>query len=156
MTKHEIVLLRNFHRNEKDIFGREIFENYSGIEYDLMEKVDKLVSFAKQTYGESEGALIVHDINLGTHTTGSLHDKGKAIDGHFRGLNLFQIAQLLFKFRFGGIGLYPDWKKRGFHADIRNSDRIATWVYHKKSYNYDWNYFVEQLEIEMECGGRDG
>ena len=151
MTTHEIALLRNFSKSEKDVFGREIFEKYYEIENDLMTNVDNLVDFAKQNYGTRDGALIVHDINLGEHVAGSLHGKGRAIDGHFKGINLFQITVLLMKFGFNGIGLYPQWNAKGFHADIRKGPHTSTWVYYDEEYNYDWLFFEEQLEIELEC-----
>ena len=151
MTKTEIANLRNFSKDEGDIFGRKIFEKAYDIENELMTRVDKMIDFAKQEYGSKNGAFIVHDINLGDHITGSLHYKGKAIDGHFRGLNLFHSFLLLVKFNFHGIGLYPQWSKKGFHADIRNSERLATWVQWDAEYKYDWDFFEEQLEIELEC-----
>ena len=150
MTKTEIAKLRNFSKDETDIFGRKIFEKAYDIEPELMTRVDKMVDFAKQEYGSKKGAFIVHDINLGDHITGSLHYKGKAIDGHFRGINLFQSFLLLAKFNFHGIGLYPQWQRRGFHADIRNSERLATWVHWDGDYNYKWNFFEEQLGLEIE------
>ena len=156
MTLHEIGLLHNFNRHEKDIFGRQIFHAYEEIKFDLMKKIDLAVELAKQTYGEEQGAFIVHDINLGEHGASSYHYSGEAIDGHFRGITLYQAALLLFKFRFGAIGLYPDWEHKGIHADVRNQDHVSTWVHHRGQYIYDWNYFDEQMGLEIECEQYNG
>ena len=151
MTKHEISLLRNFSEYEKDVYGRHIFEKAYEIDPVLMERVDKMVDFAKQEYGTVRGQFVVHDINLGDHSTGSLHYKGMAIDGHFKDVNLSISAMLLMKYGFKGVGLYPQWNNKGFHADIRNTDTVTTWVHYDSDYQYEWQFFEEQLEIEMEC-----
>ena len=156
MKEFEIGLLRNFSRHEKDISGRQIFHAFEEIDNELMHRIDLAVSFAKEVYGEERGAFIVHDINLGKHSRDSLHNIGKAIDGHFRGINLFQASMILLKMNFNGLGIYPDWKNKGIHADIRVQDHVSTWVCHRNEYIYDWNYFVEQLEMEMECPANDG
>jgi len=156
MTEHEMGLLHNFSKYEKDIFGRQVFQAYGEIKFTLMQKMDLAISLAKQTYGEEQGAFIVHDINNGEHNTNSLHYIGEAIDGHFRGLTLYQTALLLFKSRFGGIGLYPDWKHKGIHADIRDQEHVSTWVQHKEQYIYDWEFFDEQLSLEIECEQYNG
>ena len=156
MIEHDIGLLHNFSRREKDIKGRQIFGAYHGIDFDLMRKIDLAVTLAKQTYGEEQGAFIIHDINQGGHSANSYHYSGQAIDGHFRGLTLYQAAILLFKFQFGGIGVYPDWEHKGIHADIRDQEHTSTWVHHKGQYIYDWGYFDEQLGLEIECGGYNG
>jgi hypothetical protein len=113
--------------------------------------MDKAITLVKEIYGGVNGQFIVHDINQGQHSEGSKHYSGEAIDGHFRGLNLFQTAMILFKAHFSGIGIYPDWKHKGVHADIRDQDHVSTWVQRNGNYIYDWNYFVEQLELEIEC-----
>ena len=156
MTEHQIGLLHNFSRHEKDIKGRQIFHAYEGIDFNLMRRIDLAVTLAKLTYGEGQGAFIVHDINNGEHGPNSLHYIGQAIDGHFRELTLYQVALLLFKFRFGGIGLYPDWKHKGIHADIREQEHASTWVHHKGKYIYEWEYFDEQLSLEIECEQYNG
>jgi len=152
MNAQQIKTLHNFNVHEKDLYGRLIFGpvNTRGIKYALMGKVDEAISFAKDTFGEEDGQFLVHDINSGEHSPRSKHYTGEAIDGHFRGLDLYQTVMILFRFQFTGIGIYPDWKHPGIHADIRAQDHVTTWVQKDGEYIYDYNYFIEQLLIESE------
>jgi hypothetical protein len=151
MTLDELHTLKNFHINEKDIYGRKVFGNYEGIKFELMQRMDAAANLAKYVYGDYQGQFIIHDINLGDHGDKSYHPLGLAIDGHFHDLNLFHSTLILMKAGFKGIGMYPDWNYKGNHADIRDQDHVSTWVRHNNKYIYDWNYWVEQLELEIEC-----
>lgn len=166
MTTEEFQRLHNFSIEETDIFGRPIIAQISKIQLALMQKIDVAVSLAKQDYG-ADGSFLVHAITLGAHSKDSQHYQGKAIDGHFRGLTLYQSVMYLFKAGFTGIGIYPGWTHRGIHADIREQGHVSTWIgYYMRDdkgeimrdekgnpiqkYKYDYPHFMEQLLIESE------
>lgn len=148
MTEAEIKQLHNFSINEKDIFGRPIFEKVSEIKTELMERIDKTITIAKQYYGD-DAKFIVHDINRGKHSEKSYHYEGIAIDGHFKDLEPIIGFILLVKAGFKGIGYYPDWVHPGWHADLRKQDHISTWValnvYGEQRYFYEIVDFVNAL-----------
>ncbi len=60
------------------------------------------------------------------HTTNSQHYLGMATDYHIVGMSLLDQYLLAEKFPWSAIGVYPDWKNPGIHADCRNlsPDRI--------------------------------
>jgi len=151
MTIEQFKRLRNFNIDEKDIQGRLLISQIDIVKPELMKKIDDAIMLAKVEYGEEAGQFIVHCITAGKHTESSKHYTGEAIDGHFRELNLFQTAMILFKVRFTAIGLYPEWRHKGIHADIREQDHVSMWVQKQGEYIYDFNYFIEQLGIEIEC-----
>jgi len=151
MTIDEFRRLHNFSIDEKDIQGRSLISQIDIVKPELMLKIDDSVNIAKAEYGETAGQFLVHCITAGEHVKDSRHYTGEAIDGHFRGLNLFQTAMILFKNRFTAIGLYPEWRHKGIHVDIRKQGHVTTWVQKQGEYIYDFNYFIEQLGIEIEC-----
>jgi hypothetical protein len=140
MTTTEVDALLNFSWNERDVFGRFIFEQHEGIDAHFMKHVDWMVTIAKEIYGPGT-LFIVHDINQGKHSDDSMHYKGRAIDGHFAGLPVRD--QALFAMRyFFGVGCYPDWNNPGIHVD----DRLGPptyWVKFFDNYDFDWRNFSE-------------
>jgi len=166
MTTEEFQRLHNFSIEETDIQGRPIVAQIGKIQLPLMQKIDTAVSRAKQDYS-ADGIFVVHCITLGKHSKESQHYQGKAIDGHFLGLTLYQAVMYLFKAGFNAIGIYPDWEHRGIHADIREQDHVSTWIgYYMRDdkgefvlddkgdriqkYRYDFPHFMEQLLLESE------
>jgi hypothetical protein len=57
--------------------------------------------------------------DLNGHATNSQHYLGNALDANFVNVKLVDQLLLLERFQFGGIGLYPYWNNKGFHADVR-------------------------------------
>jgi len=63
--------------------------------------------------------IIIHCGTQGTHTKGSYHYVGKAVDCHAVGISLLDFYLAAERFPFGGIGVYPYWNNPGLHLDIR-------------------------------------
>ena len=149
MTKEEIKKLHNFDINERDIFGRRIFEKAEGIDAKFIRWLDRAVTIAKLSYGWQEGMFIVHDINQGKHSPNSYHYKGLAVDGHFVGLSPIEVYIIMSKMGVRGFGYYPDWQHPGFHFDLRPQDHISTWLAYnvngKQTYDYDLLNFIGAL-----------
>jgi hypothetical protein len=144
VEKSEVDDLRNFAWNERDVFGRRIFEKYEDIDTDFMLAVDDFVTLVKDNYGWKAGRFIVHDINQGAHTLGSLHYKGLAIDGHFDGLTLAQMGLMAVDLGWYGIGLYPEWNQPGIHIDDRKEIAVR-WVRKDGGYIYSWQVFEQVI-----------
>lgn len=148
MTKEAFKQLNNFSLNEKDLFGRPLITKIDEIDPRLMWKADKMISIAKKEFGNSKGIFIIHDINLGKHSEDSLHYQGKAIDGHFMGLNLYETVMLGVMVGFKGIGYYPDWNHKGAHLDIRDISHVLMWYHENGEYIYDTSKIIERLANE--------
>lgn len=149
MTREDIDTLKNFSWDERDVFGRRIFEKHEEIKLWFMQAFDWFVSTVKDVYGQRDGRFIVHDINQGEHSKFSYHYEGKAIDGHFDGLTLPQMGLLSLAKWWQGIGLYPDWNQPGIHIDHRTEGNglndIAHWVQKNGAYLYDWKTFEAEI-----------
>lgn len=149
MQIEDFYKLSNFHVNELDIKNRPIISKISRIKLKLMTRLDKAVIIAKESFGIEAGQFIIHCIMLGEHSKGSKHNTGEAVDGHFRGLNLYQSVMVGFKAGFHGIGYYIWWNSTGVHFDIRNQSHISTWAsLEKGEYIYDYDTFCDRLLIE--------
>jgi len=162
MTIEEFRRLHNFSITEQGLIdNKPIITNLEIIRFELMKKLDDIVTFAKELYG-TKGRFIVHCIAYGSHSDKSQHYLGRAVDGHFVGLSLSQTACLMFKAGFKGIGLYYEWANPGIHADIREQSHVSTWLgYYLKDHNgdfiigddgkriqryeYDYGKFMDQL-----------
>jgi len=125
MTQKQLKELKNFSVGEKDIYGRKIFNMMGAIDPMLMERIDYAVTLGKGLF--SNTFFVVHDINQGEHSKGSLHYEGKAIDGHFAHLPLERQWFLCMLAGFKGIGIYPEHKTPDIHADIRDQDVVSVW-----------------------------
>jgi len=143
MTVDEWTELQNFGVDEKDAFGRPITAKIEVINPELMARLDWVVTYAKQEFGPGNGAFIVNCITLGAHSHGSQHYLGRAVDGYFKGLTLYEMVMLGFKAGFTGIGYYLDWNIPGVHLDIRENG-VATWL-RDYEYFYDFTYFTGRL-----------
>ena len=150
MILEQFRKLDNFHEQETDIYKRLLTSNLKGISNILMCKMDNAITLAKEYFNYARGQFIVHDINSGDHSGKSLHYEGKAIDGHFIGLNLYETVMIGLKAGFNGIGYYPNWKSKGVHFDIRKQNHVSTWLCIDGKYIYDFDTFLEKLLIESE------
>lgn len=146
MKIDDFYKLKNFHIDELDIKGRPIVSKINTIEEELMVKLDRSVSLAKETFGMDVGKFIVHCIVLGHHSRGSKHYVGQAVDGHFKGLNLYQSVMIGLKAGFRGIGYYTWWNNPGIHFDIRDQEHVSTWAsFAEGQYSYDFEAYCERL-----------
>ena len=130
MTTEEWEELKNFSAEEKDIFGRELSKYTEGginnaghrvqpISYEMMTRLDGMVTHAKQIYGP-ETFCYIHDLNCGAHDNpDSYHYQGLASDWHLKGVSLYQMFMMAVYHEFSGIFYYPHWSKPGIHSDIR-------------------------------------
>jgi uncharacterized protein YcbK (DUF882 family) len=65
--------------------------------------------------------VIIHCGTQGTHTDGSVHYLGKAVDMHVHGMHAFDAFIAASRFpAFRGIGLYLEWNNPGLHLDNRD------------------------------------
>ena len=90
MTEKQYKSLSNFTWNERDIKGRLLRDQIEQLSNSFMLRIDQAISDAKQIYGEKQSQFIVYDFTLDVHNPEGYHPRGRAIDGAFRGLNLFQ------------------------------------------------------------------
>ena len=151
MTIDEFKKLKNFSIEERDVYKRAITSDIAGIQKPLMLRIDRAVSFTKQVYGDKAGQFIVHDINLGIHSKkDGFHTRGMAIDGHFRGLDLYEQVMIGLKFGFKGVGFYLKWNVPGVHFDIRNQQRLSLW-YVNEFYEYD---HIKVIKVLSKCYNR--
>lgn len=151
MNTEDFYKLSNFHIDEFDTRRRLISSKMGIIELDLMVKMDEAVGIAKETFGNDAGKFIVHCIVMGDHAKGSQHYIGRAVDGHFKGLNLYQSVMIGFKIGFKGIGYYTWWNDKGIHFDIRDQEHVSTWCsFARDQYSYDFEMFMERLLMEAD------
>lgn len=67
----------------------------------------------------------------GKHVADSLHYQGKAVDIICPSLKVLDFYLKAERFKFGGIGIYPDWRSNGeqvggLHLDVR--EKPARWL----------------------------
>ncbi len=149
MTEEQYKGLNNFGWNERDIKGRLLRDQIEHIDYLFINRLDTAITDAKNYHGRKEGQFIVYDFNIGQHNPDGYHPRGRAVDGSFRGLDLFQSYLIFERWRFGGIGIYPyTLPDKIVHIDNRGSFRNARWVRTKTEYIYSPISFEEQLMIE--------
>jgi len=128
MKKADFKKLHFFSYDELDYKGNFIFHNQEILrmtKFELMIKLDMIRR-------EIEYPIILHCTYEPTgHTKHSFHYVGMAADFHFITDEKFttQIEDILNIIRinrwFVGLGIYPDWKHRGLHLDVRG--RTARW-----------------------------
>ena len=150
MTIEGFARLHNFHESELDYRGRPIISKCSLIKLDLITRLDKSVSLAKEHYGRDRGKFKIHDFVLDKHSENSKHYTGEAVDGHFYGLSLYESVLIGMIAGFTGIGYYPEANTPFVHFDIREQDYITTWLYIHDEYVYDFDIFTERLLMEAD------
>ena len=78
--------------------------------------------YQKPVHVTSACRCLKHNKNVGSKDT-SQHALGKAADIYIVGIRAEEIKTFLrstIMKTFGGIGIYPNWKNRGLHIDVRN------------------------------------
>lgn len=149
MTERQYKALLNFTWNERDIQGRLLRNQIEALNYDFIWRLDDAITYAKTCYGKIAGQFIIYDFTLDKHNPTGYHPKGRAADGAFRKLDLFQSFLIFEKWRFGGIGLYPHTlPDKILHIDDRNYFSASRWVRSKEEYIYSLIFFEKQLKIE--------
>ena len=156
MTKEEAKSFKNFSFKEKTLHGTLVFERYDIISYPFMLVVDNMVSYAKDIFGKKRARFFVYDINLLKHKPDSFHyavngHLSIAIDGAFEGLSPMEAFAVISKFRFTGVGYYPDWEPMpGWHIDKRPWLVVAYWLAHKvegkQVYDNNFLHFIEAIK----------
>lgn len=73
--------------------------------------------------------IVIHEAYAnGGHAEHSEHYRGMAADCHAEGVELVDFFLCASRFAiFRGIGLYPYWRQRGLHLDIREAPHRAYW-----------------------------
>ncbi len=67
-------------------------------------------------------------VGQGGHVQESQHFTGNACDFDVKNVKLFDAWMILERIReVGGIGIYPFWKTKGLHADVRPAPYRARW-----------------------------
>ncbi len=108
------TLLKHFTTNEN--WGNS--EKVNGSLLILLDKIREL----------SNIPIVIHNAYATTgHSSNSQHYLGNAVDFHFKTNRpyaeqiqiLESILRLLQVYDFVGLGIYPDWGKKGFHLDVR-------------------------------------
>lgn len=147
MTELQFKNLKNFGWNERTIHGDLIRDALEILDPDFMQRMDFAVSDAKNIYGSIHGQFIIYDVNFLTHSSTGYHPRGRALDGAFHGLNLFESFIIADRWRFGGFGIYPDtMPAKMLHIDDRNFYRSSRWVrFGKDEYIYDSTVFMSEL-----------
>ncbi len=149
MTEEQYKKLDNFGWDERDIKGRLLRDQIGRLSTLFMSRLDHAISDVKQLYGKDEGQFIVYDFVSDVHNPEGYHPRGRAIDGAFRGLDLFQTFLIFDWWRFGGIGIYPyTLPDKIVHVDDRDSFRASRWVRTKEGYIYLPEFFKKQLITE--------
>jgi hypothetical protein len=101
------------------------------------DKMEKWFLYELDAYREHIGtAILVTCGTGGIHVKGSQHYIGQAADIMFPGKSraeLFDLYMAATRFKFGGIGLYPNWKLEGkelggLHLDWRQAPVKALWL----------------------------
>lgn len=159
MTKEQWKKLRNFRPTERDLFGRRLDKYENGgmndagidvqpISWELMRRLDEMVSYAKDKYGD-DSYCIIHDINGGKHShPHSQHYKGRAVDYHIKNLYIDEMFFMAAFFGFRGIYYYP--VKEGqpwIHADVRLDKRVWGFRTFQGKYVTTNSVFREVIEI---------
>ncbi len=146
MTEEQFKSLSNFSLNERDIKGRLLRDQIENLNYTFLSHLDLAITDAKEYHGQREGQFIVYDFTLDQHNPDGYHPKGRAVDGAFRELNLFQSFLIFERWQFGGIGIYPHTlPDKIVHIDDRVSFRALRWVRTKTEYKYDPLFFEQNL-----------
>jgi len=154
MTERQYKALLNFTWNECDIQGRLLRDQIEILNYNFMWRLDLAITYAKMHYGRIASQFKIYDFTFDKHNPTGYHPKGRASDGAFWKLDLFQSFLIFEKWRFGGIGLYPHTHPdKILHIDDRNYFRASRWVRSEKEYIYSPIFFEKQLKIEgsLEC-----
>lgn len=100
---------------------------------ELVDGMNAYVAFLAKTFtvaGKTPPSIVVHDDFAATgHVTDSAHYRGEAVDFDVVGVRLTDAWLALERFpAFRGVGFYPDWKRKGFHADVRKDAMRARWM----------------------------
>lgn len=138
MTQAEYATMKNFGPDEGMTIGGKIADEVGSISYDFMDRLDWCVSKAKKEFGEGDGRFIVHCFVRGQHSTTGYHPRGRACDGHFKGLARIETFAVFAIAGFGGIGIYQDGNGPVYwHVDDRQYKNGLYWVRANYIYNYE-------------------
>ena len=150
MTEEQYKNADNFGWNERDIRGRLLRDQITVLDFDFVQRLDSAITDAKTYYGSRKGRFKVYDFTLDEHNPEGYHPRGRAVDGCFYGLNLFEAFIIFDRWLFGGFGLYPETKPdRICHVDDRNFHRASRWVRKKGAYIYTPTVFSGALKKEL-------
>ena len=152
MKKEDFTKFKNFKIKEKNVFGKKAFPDVDLLSFDMMKLLDAQTTFAKDFYSNSKISCIVHATTGGKHSENSQHYKGKAIDVHFRGMTLYEQVMLSLIFPWSAVGIYPTWKTKGLHLDLRDREEykpILLWFVKNIRINNEFKleYIYEKNEV---------
>jgi hypothetical protein len=124
ITREQWRTIKHFRPNEKDHRRRTgAFGDLNLFEFGVLRILDQQTDYIKTIYKELDPSrkiyCIVHCGTQGTHSEGSQHYLGLAVDVHYVGLSLYEQVMFSTMFPWSGIGFYPTWKHQGLHLDMR-------------------------------------
>lgn len=93
----------------------------------LLDKItEEVKNYAWRKYKTITPCIIHCAYATDGHSDGSQHYKGSAADFHFENISAYEVYTVIQKVlednqveNHVGFGVYPDWKKPGFHLDVR-------------------------------------
>lgn len=94
----------------------------------LLDKItDKVKLYAWQKYKKTAFCIIHCAYEKSGHSPNSQHYLGNAADFHFENISTKEAYEIILEVlgeyqvkNFVGLGIYPDWYKKGFHLDVRS------------------------------------
>ena len=150
MTEQQYRSFNNFGWYERDIHGRLLRDQIEGLEFTFVHRLDQAISDAKAHFGRKNGQFKIYDFMLDEHSPDGYHPRGRAGDGAFRGLNLFEAYIVFDRWLFGGIGIYLDTKPdKIVHVDDRRQYRNSRWVRREGVYFYEPTVLAGELKKEL-------
>lgn len=93
-------------------FSPDEFAEPDRMDYWLIKLLDNMREHAGKRF-------TVHFSTDGEHAAGSEHYEGRAVDGHFEGMDVIEMYLLAEQFNPPGLGYYPHWNSPGIHIDTR-------------------------------------
>jgi hypothetical protein len=154
MTKQEFESIKSFNKDTKGLNNKTLFDDISisKIDYKLMQLIDNINIEFKKKYGIE---LKIHTLyDTGGHSKNSYHYKGLACDFSFTPNRQYyfttQIKYLVDYLTKNniydkiGLGIYYEWRNRGFHLDIRGKQ--LSWYQELGLYFYKpINWIIDYL-----------
>jgi uncharacterized protein YcbK (DUF882 family) len=82
------------------------------------------------------------------HNPKGYHPLGMAADIHIKGMSVVDQLLLALKFPFNGVGVYPFWRNKGLHLDVRPFDKYKRVWYRDAGGRYHNLTSIKQIMKE--------
>jgi len=154
MKKEDFKNLKTININTKGLNNKTLFDDNSieKISFELLKIIDDINVYFKSQYGLE---ILIHSLyDTGGHSKNSYHYKGLACDFSFTPNRQYyfttQIKYLVDYLTKNniydkiGLGIYYEWRNRGFHLDIRGKQ--LSWYQELGLYFYKpINWIIDYL-----------